>query len=188
MRIGWLAAGLVLGCFNAANAQSYGGHTYQEWSADHARLTAFAQECQRLTYEHFASVARDAARGIMPSPQPPCSEQMPAVIAQLAQDESSMYNIQHPGAGAQPCNFVAQGCGPVPSSAPSRRGAASSSDPADYDREAIRGEHTYRDGSGQEYVLPNNSGYYFRDPNSGRIYQSDNPDPPNDGRYYDPLN
>ena len=54
------------------------------------------------------------------------------------------------------------------------------------DRKPARGMSFYSEENGTLYELPTRQ-YYFHDRNSGRIVSSNIPDPPNDGRDYDPL-
>ena len=55
-----------------------------------------------------------------------------------------------------------------------------------FDRRAAHGMSIYREENGTQHELPTQP-YYFRDRSSGRIVSSNIPDPPNDGRDYDPL-
>jgi hypothetical protein len=53
-------------------------------------------------------------------------------------------------------------------------------------RRVFQGTSIYDEEDGTQHELPTQL-YYFRDRSDGRIVSSNIPDPPNDGRDYDPL-
>ena len=177
----WSAAVMCVVASCAAHAA-----TLEDYQRHHAMIDRQVAQCMAESNQQMLQAQQNAMRGMMPPPMPYCMNQMPALIAAAAVDEANIFNLEHPGAHAQPCNFVINGCGPV-SYGFGRGGAGGNpQDPAGYDMHAIRGHTIYVDSAGNEYELPTQS-YYFRNPNTGRIFASDSPYPPNDGGTYEPL-
>jgi hypothetical protein len=160
-----------------------------QFEAQQTQLIGVMRQCQQEMNAATQQMAQAAVNGYMVNNQPACQQQMPQWISQEAYLETEIYRIKT-GDRASSVRQITGIAGPTYGGSSVGGRAASSSDPTDpvdrYDREAVRGTSLYVDESGEQHELATRN-YYFRDRASGQIIGSDLPDPPNNGRDYEPL-
>jgi hypothetical protein len=167
------------------------GQALAQWKQRQAQLQAAMQQCQ-VQMNAVTQQMRESAMsgsGMMPAP-PPCEQQMPYWISQEALAETEIHRQETGDTSSDVYDVTGL---PRPSSGSggsSSSGSGSGDDGTgaveDWDRAAIRGTGIYAGDDGEQYELPN-SGYHYKDRNSGQIITTNSPDAPNDGHDYEPL-
>jgi hypothetical protein len=162
------------------------------YQAQQAQVQAQVAECVQQSNQAQARMAMAAAYGQMPVPVP-CSAYMAQWTAQEAMLETEIYRLQTGDNRTGMREIVGI---PAPqyggSSTPSYYRPSSEANDGGIgaveraDRQAIRGTSIYAEEDGTEHELPTQP-YYFRDRVSGEFISSNLPNPPNNGRTYDPV-
>lgn len=162
------------------------------FKAQQAQLQQSVQACMADMNQAAHRMALAAMNGQLAG-QAPCAQSMPQWTAEEAYLETEIYRLQTGDTrstvrqitGVQ-MGFAGEGASP--SHRPSSLENDGGIDAVErYDRQAVRGTSLYREEDGTPHELPTQS-YYFRDRSSGQIISSNLPEPPSNGRDYDPVN
>lgn len=164
-----------------------------QFQSQEAQLRAQAQDCMARSNQAAAETRIAMMNGQMINNQPACTQYMPQWTAQEAYLETEIYRLQSGDRSSSMRDIVGipaprQDASNGPSyyrpSSPSNDGGIGAVER--WDREVNRGTSLYNEPDGTQHELPTQSNYY-RNPNSGEIIYSNQPNPPNDGRYWDRL-
>ena len=164
-----------------------------QFQAEHADLSAKAQQCMAASDQarNQMNMAMMQGQGMINN-QPSCLQNMPQWFQRITFLEAAIYQLQTGDRTTSVRGIVgipeAQSGGSEASyyrpSSPSNDGGIGAVER--WDREANRETSLYNEPDGTEHELPT-APYYYRNPNSGQILPSNSPNPPNDGRYWDPM-
>ena len=160
------------------------------YQAQYNQVSTQANQCAQELQAYQAQMAEGAMNGVMPGAGPACQQNLPQLTVQLALLQTYITRLQTGNMHITVCeaNAGLQGCQAMEASSHS-----SSSPPDDgteaverATRQGIRGNTIYTDANGEEHELPTRD-YYYRDRSTGQFVGSDSPNPPNNGRDYEPL-
>lgn len=162
------------------------------YRAQYNQVQAQANQCAQELQAYQAQMAAAAMNGVMPGAGPACQQNLPQITVQLALLQTYITRLETGNQNITVCeaNAGLQGCQGLEASSHS---SSSYSPPDDGTgtveraaRQGIRGTTIYSDENGDQHELPTRD-FYYRDRSTGQFVGSDSPNPPNNGRDYEPL-
>ncbi|HXN46746.1 MAG TPA: hypothetical protein VN893_08900 [Bryobacteraceae bacterium] len=162
------------------------------YQAQYNQVSAQANQCVQELQAYQAQMAAGAMNGAMPGPGPACQQNLPQITVQLALLQTYITRLQtgNPRITVCEANAGLQGCQGLEASSHSSSSYSAPDDGTETversTRQGIRGTTLYTDANGEQHELPTRD-YYYRDRNTGQFVGSDSPNPPDNGRDYEPL-